>query len=70
MRWIDTVYPDLMSWKGHSIMSMTFSPKIHNFSYEETSDKPKMWENLQNNYPILFKSIKTTEDKDQGNIPN
>lgn len=70
MRRIDNVYPDMMSCKDHSIMSITFSPKIHNFSFEETSDKPKMRENLQNNYPILFKSIKTTEDKDQGNIPN
>lgn len=37
---------------GHSPSFMAFLSKVHEFIHEETSDKPKLMDVLQNNWPV------------------
>lgn len=45
----------LMHWKGHSITSVEFLLQTHNFNL--SSDKPKLRDILQSNWPVLFKTL-------------
>lgn len=57
------VQPDGMQW-GQSITSMIFLLEIDTkpqSDHDETSNKPELKDTLQNNWPVIFKSIRVKD---------
>lgn len=56
----------VMHWEGHSITSLGFLPRTHNWCQrEETANKPRRRIVLQNNWTFVFKNINVVKEKEK-----
>lgn len=53
--------PDKMQWEERGISSVIFLPKMHKLNLK--SDKLKSWNNLQINWPAIFKILRSWKDQ-------
>ena len=54
-----------MQREEHSFISVIFLSKTQEFNHEETTDKPKLRDILQNNWLVVIRSVKIMKIKER-----